>query len=206
MKMIKRLAVTLGLSIAVSSVGLTQANAATLSGNLTADDAFTAYISTSDSVLGDALASGSYWGTPQSFAAALTSGTNYYLHIAATDLYGPPSAFLGSFSLTGAEFKFANGAQSLVTNATDWNVSASGFGSSYITPYTFGNNGIGPWGTMTSIDPKAQWIWTGPSGTVGKAYFSTTIAAVPEPETYAMLLAGLGFMGFVASRKKQNAA
>jgi len=29
---------------------------------------------------------------------------------------------------------------------------------------------------------------------------------VPEPETYAMLLAGLGLMGFVARRRKQNAA
>jgi hypothetical protein len=31
---------------------------------------------------------------------------------------------------------------------------------------------------------------------------SFTIAAVPEPETFAMLLAGLGLMGFVARRRK----
>jgi len=31
---------------------------------------------------------------------------------------------------------------------------------------------------------------------------SLTIAAVPEPETYAMLLAGLGLMGAVARRRK----
>jgi len=30
--------------------------------------------------------------------------------------------------------------------------------------------------------------------------------AVPEPETYAMLLAGLGMLGFIARRRKQNAA
>ena len=29
---------------------------------------------------------------------------------------------------------------------------------------------------------------------------------VPEPESYAMLLAGLGLMGFVARRRKQKAA
>ena len=33
--------------------------------------------------------------------------------------------------------------------------------------------------------------------------FTNTIAAVPEPETYAMLLAGLGLLGFAARRKKE---
>ena len=32
------------------------------------------------------------------------------------------------------------------------------------------------------------------------------VNAVPEPETYAMLLAGLGVLGFMARRRKQNAA
>jgi len=36
------------------------------------------------------------------------------------------------------------------------------------------------------------------------ARFSVT--AVPEPETYAMMLAGLGLMGFVARRRKSTAA
>jgi hypothetical protein len=30
---------------------------------------------------------------------------------------------------------------------------------------------------------------------------SSSIAAVPEPETYAMMLAGLGMMGFMVRRK-----
>ncbi|GJI88025.1 MULTISPECIES: choice-of-anchor A family protein [Duganella] len=33
-----------------------------------------------------------------------------------------------------------------------------------------------------------------------------SVSAVPEPETYAMLLAGLGLMGFIARRRKQAAA
>ena len=39
--------------------------------------------------------------------------------------------------------------------------------------------------------------------------FSNTrsaVTAVPEPETYAMMLAGLGLLGFVARRRKQQAA
>jgi len=38
---------------------------------------------------------------------------------------------------------------------------------------------------------------------IGQVSFSSTIInAVPEPETYAMLLAGLGALGFVARRRK----
>lgn len=32
-----------------------------------------------------------------------------------------------------------------------------------------------------------------------------TVAAVPEPQTYALMLAGLGLVGFVARRRKQRA-
>jgi len=33
---------------------------------------------------------------------------------------------------------------------------------------------------------------------------TTVMAAVPEPETYAMMLAGMGLMGFVARRRKRG--
>jgi hypothetical protein len=36
--------------------------------------------------------------------------------------------------------------------------------------------------------------------------FTGATAPVPEPETYAMMLAGLGLLGFVARRRKQKAA
>lgn len=42
-------------------------------------------------------------------------------------------------------------------------------------------------------------------GTIGAAYAGTISAsAVPEPETYAMMMAGLGLMGFVAKRRKSD--
>lgn len=37
-------------------------------------------------------------------------------------------------------------------------------------------------------------------------YIDPPVTAVPEPETYVMLLAGLGLMGFVTRRRRQSAA
>ena len=36
--------------------------------------------------------------------------------------------------------------------------------------------------------------------------FNNSLAPIPEPETYAMMLAGLGLMGFVARRRRQKDA
>jgi hypothetical protein len=35
-------------------------------------------------------------------------------------------------------------------------------------------------------------------------HFAMAVSTIPEPETYAMLLAGLGLVGFVARRRKQT--
>jgi hypothetical protein len=43
-------------------------------------------------------------------------------------------------------------------------------------------------------------------GESGKYGGLVTVSPIPEPEIYAMLLAGLGVMGFVARRRKQQAA
>ena len=43
-------------------------------------------------------------------------------------------------------------------------------------------------------------IWEGPNTTQDLAVF----APIPEPETYAMILAGLGLMGFVARRRRER--
>jgi hypothetical protein len=49
-------------------------------------------------------------------------------------------------------------------------------------------------------------IGSGRSDFGSKGFSGGTLAAVPEPETYAMLLAGLGLLGFMARRRKNLAA
>ena len=45
-----------------------------------------------------------------------------------------------------------------------------------------------------------------PSTTFNAIIVEGSIAAIPEPETYAMMLAGLSVLGFVARRRKHKAA
>ena len=57
-------------------------------------------------------------------------------------------------------------------------------------------------GTTGEVDGTAGFKATLPvaSGEI----FQVGVAPVPEPETYAMLLAGLGLLGFVARRRSKK--
>lgn len=184
------------------------AHATTLSSSLNVDDKFSLYISTDDSQLGTLVGSAQGWEYTYTFDAVLTNGVTNYIHVVSTNL-GGPAGFLGSFSLSDSNFKFANGTNTLTTNASDWKVSTTGFSGAFSPAVISGGaNGVSPWGNRTNNSPSAQWIWSSnaqngaPAG--AKAYFSATVAAVPEPETFAMLLAGLGVLGTVARRRKQQ--
>lgn len=56
------------------------------------------------------------------------------------------------------------------------------------------------WGQNIS-GPAYLLIGGATSGTLGGIYTGSIAAAIPEPETYAMLLAGLGLMGAVVRRR-----
>jgi len=201
---------------AIASVSTAQAT--TLSGNLTADNDFAAYISTDDSVLGTFLTGGNDWTITNTLSQSLTAGVTNYLHIVALN-QGGPDGFIGSFSLSDSLFKFANGTQSLVTDVADW-TSSTGAGT-FATPtwsapgsapISLGVNGVAPWGAQSSIDALAAWIWRSPDtqNHGDLAFFSTAIttnvAATPIPASLPLFASALGGLGFMARRKRRAQA
>jgi hypothetical protein len=192
------LALVFGLAIAHRCV----AQVTVLSGSLTVDDAFTAYISTSDTVAGTSVAVGTSWPQTITFSANLTPGVTNYLHVMATD-GSPPNGFLGSFSLSGTGFYFADGTQSLNTAPSTFLMSTTAFGSNYVTPTSAGFNGVGPWGYFSGMSASAQWLSFPASSTV---YFSAAISAVPEPGTAALLSFAIAGLLVAGGRKSWRRA
>jgi hypothetical protein len=54
-----------------------------------------------------------------------------------------------------------------------------------------------------AFNPALEWTSHGLDDFSGLGVHS--IAAIPEPETYALMLAGLGLLGFVARRRRAAA-
>jgi MSHA biogenesis protein MshQ len=191
------------------------AQATTLTGNLTADDYFEAYISTNDSIQGTLIGQGfpdlgtDNFGWKFMFSIDPTTITNppstWFLHVKAWDGFGVIAGFRGDLKLSDTGFKFNNGTQSLLTNTTDWKVSAIGFDGVYAATPTV----VVPHPSWPAPIADQSWIWTnGGASTDTPRYFSTKITAVPEASTLigfgsALIMAGPGMIGWLKRRRPQ---
>lgn len=181
---------------ALATVGLAAAANAQiiLAGSATADNLFRASISTSATTVGDFWFGGNSWPNTFSSSTEITAPGTYFLHVFAQD-QGRPEMFIGRFTLTG-QSAFANGTQELLTNATDWVVSNTGYGENTAAPIVIGPNGSGPWGNYVAMG-NANFIWA-PEYANGAAYFTASFTVIPAPTT-----AAAGLFGLVALRRKR---
>ena len=203
-----------------------------LTGTVTADNAFIAYLSTSPTALGAQIGTGTDWGTSYTLPPfTLTAGTTYYLQINGHNGIYPnylppiagPGGIIGSFTLGDASFQFSNGSQSLNTDSAHWTYAYTIYsdfiagvppGSAPILiPTGYGANGVGPWGARSGISGDAQWIWdtTNPEYQATDLFFETTITPLtdptPIPEPGSMFLLGSGLLAIsrMVSRRRRTA-
>jgi hypothetical protein len=209
-----------GLSISAGSL----ASATTISGSLTADNAFFAYVSTNNSTLGTLVASGNNWqNTFTISAAALTPGVTNYLQIEVIN-YGAEGGLIGDFTLSDTGFHFANGTQSMSTDTTNWagiynDSNSSVVAQPWVQPtggvVSFGANGVSPWGTRPGISAGADWIWPNDSNSLpgGNACanctvdFSTVITPqvmTTTPEPASLLIFGSGVLAVATMLRRKR--
>jgi hypothetical protein len=140
----------------------------------------------------------SKWITPtshqdQTFDAWGTGTYTYSLTFDLTGYNATTAAFTGRFAADNVVTVKLNDVVIGTANGfTDWTAFSANSG------FVSGAN---------SLDfIVTNWAQTSgnPTGLRVEFASSSIMAAVPEPETYAMLLAGLGLMGFVARRRQQK--
>lgn len=140
--------------------------------------------------------SGTYYGflqnvssISQTFTATSTSTESLSFDLLARNYGGTAQIVSVSLAAQGgpALYSWTGSANSTSTYETVTSLSPIGFtaGTSYVLTFS-GSAATGD--TTAFVDNVAL----------------TPLAAVPEPETYAMMLAGLGFMGFVAKRNARR--
>lgn len=119
---------------------------------------------------------------PSSTALYYINSANDTLNVATTGFNNPSISIIGSL---GIDILSANG----------FEIDANGIGYAAVNMDNgFLKSELIRINTMTG---QAEWVSTF-NGTIN----GLTVAPVPEPETYAMILAGLGILGISARRKK----
>ncbi len=115
------------------------------------------------------------------------------------------NTFVGTGANIGTVFPTGFG-----TGLADVNMAAGGIANTFfntngVTALFGGNADFQLGSSFSGLNPVYASECPGGAACVrGSADFTGTVAAIPEPETYALMLAGLGAVGFVARRRRNR--
>lgn len=132
------------------------------------------------------------WANPGQFQFNLNGATTVIFNTDATSASIAANFLGGSAQAIGAE--------------TIWNFYKA---SDLTINNQFGGSILAPLATMTNNQNIEGGVYVNTLNQNGEIHlqpFSGNISPVPEPRTYAMLLAGLGLIGFIAKRKQEGRA
>jgi len=204
------------LLIASLSVAGLSAQAETITARIVADDHYAVFVgNASGSSMTPAGDSGASLWPSQGAAFDIDAAAGDYLYVAAWDdaSFGAPHMWIGEFTV---------GSTTLYSNLADWTTKFDGAIKSpsaaqvsalaqsaapWLAPLAGMPNGSSPYGTLIG-GSSASMIWhdtfnASSASEGGYALFRTLapIVAVPEPSTYALLMAGLFLVARVARRR-----
>lgn len=147
---------------------------------------------------------------------------------AAGDLVGSGFSFMSCAGFYSGNFITGNANDKLAVNNVLTGLGLLGTGGTFLEKLDFGSGSTIDFATVLSgityigihrggagdgeqrsafykLNVTSDPVFTFTLGGLSNAAVYKTAAAIPEPETYALMLAGLGVVGFIARRRKQQA-
>ncbi len=174
--------------------GVDVTKGAHVAATVTADDSYSLYVSTSDSVLGTLIGNGSGWETAETLDFVVPMNQKLYLHVVGANGGEGLAGVIAQLKLSS--YIFLETDSTLLVSDTNWAGNTTGYSDALSAASDCGAYGVGPWNTTpgaSTFDSSAHWIWAGanPRPAGDTAYLSTSFTIVPEPGMLSLFVCGL---------------